>query len=92
MRYLRPRAITEEKNIILSVNEYKLPAWSHRVLQLAFQSEHSGELTTQLMVAAEFSDIQRSSEGPWFINLQQETYQIKCKKWWMMIKFWFERW
>ena len=28
---LRPRVIAEEKNIVLSVDKYKLPAWSHRV-------------------------------------------------------------
>ena len=66
---LRPGAITKEKNIILSVYKYKLPAWSHRVLQLAFKAKHSSEFTTQLMVAAEFSDIQWPSKGPWLINL-----------------------
>lgn len=30
--YLLPGVITEEKNIILSVNEYKLPAWSRWIL------------------------------------------------------------
>ena len=52
-----PGVITKEKNIILPVNEYKLPAWSQRVLQLAFKAKHSSKLPAQLMVAAEFRDI-----------------------------------
>lgn len=53
----RPGVIPEQKNIILPVNEYKLPAWSHRVLQLAFKAKHASELTAQLIVAAELGDI-----------------------------------
>lgn len=44
-RNSRPRAISKEENVILPVNEYKLPAWSQWVLQQAFQPKHSGQLT-----------------------------------------------
>lgn len=54
---LRPGIITKEKNIILPVNKYKLPAWSQRILQLAFKAKHMSKLTTQLMVTAELGYI-----------------------------------
>ena len=69
MRNSRPGAITKEKNIILPVDEYKLPAWSQGVLQLAFEAKHARKLTAQLIVAAEFGDIQWPTKGPWLVNL-----------------------
>ena len=51
---LRPGVIAEKENIILPVNEYKLPAWSQRILQIAFKAKHMSKLTTQFNVTAEF--------------------------------------
>ena len=65
----RPGVITKEKNIILPVYKYKLPAWSQGVLQLAFKAKHLSQLTTQLMVATKFGDIQWPTKGPWLVNL-----------------------
>lgn len=31
--YLLPGVVAEEEDILLAVDKYKLPAWSHRVLQ-----------------------------------------------------------
>jgi hypothetical protein len=69
---LLPWVVADEKNVVFSVDEYKLPAWSYRVLQLAFKAKQMLELTTQLIVAAEFSDIERPSRGPWFVNLSKQ--------------------
>lgn len=69
--YLLPGVITKEENIILTVNEYKLPAWSLRILQQAFKAKHASKLTSQLIIAAKFGDIQWSSKGLWFVNLPE---------------------
>jgi hypothetical protein len=37
--HLLPWVVADEKNVIFSVDEYKLPAWSYRVLQLAFKAK-----------------------------------------------------
>lgn len=68
-----PGVIAKEKNVILPVNKYKLPAWSHWVLQLAFKAKHASKLTPQLMVAAEIGDVKWSPEGPWLVNLSLTT-------------------
>ena len=52
-----PGVVPKKKNIILPVNKYKLPAWSHRVLQLTFKAKHASKFNTQLVVAAEFGEI-----------------------------------
>lgn len=72
--YLLPGVVTKEKNIILTVNKYKLPAWSLRILQQAFKAKHVSKLTSQLIIAAEFGDIQWSSKGPWFVNLPETRH------------------
>jgi len=36
---LLPRIIVHEKDILLAVDEYKLPAWSQRVFQLALKAK-----------------------------------------------------
>jgi hypothetical protein len=36
---------------------------------LAFEAKHARKLTAQLIVAAEFGDIQWPTKGPWLVNL-----------------------
>jgi hypothetical protein len=34
-----PRVVAYKEDVLLSVDEYKLPAWSHRVFQLALKAK-----------------------------------------------------
>jgi hypothetical protein len=37
--HILPRVITNKKDVLLAVDEYKLPAWSQRVFQLAIKAK-----------------------------------------------------
>ena len=67
---LLPGIITNKKNIILPVDKYKLPAWSQRVFQLAFEAKQTPKLTPELRVTVEFGNVQWPPKGPRFINLE----------------------
>ena len=74
--YLLPRIVSKEKNIILPVDKYKLPAWSKRVFQLSLNSEHLCQLLPQLMIAAEPGYVKWAPNWTGFVNLWNDNIKL----------------